>query len=113
MTYEHAVAYPMRSPEYVLRDLGGKRYLLAQWDVPLNGNAVQRVRYYDHNTGVLAPLPESVTVFRYDYLGKAIGAVRHRATARVRACHTAAAAGRRRRTKASLRNSCCGPVRVV
>lgn len=77
MTYEHAVAYPMRSPEYVLRDLGGKRYLLAQWDVPLNGNAVQRVRYYDHNTGVLAPLPESVTVFRYDYLGKAIGAVRH------------------------------------
>lgn len=77
MTYEHAVAYPMRSPEYVLRDLGGKRYLLAQWDVPLNGNAVQRVRYYDRNTGVLAPLPESVTVFRYDYLGKAIGAVRH------------------------------------
>ncbi|OBV41555.1 hypothetical protein [Janthinobacterium psychrotolerans] len=77
MTYEHAVAYPMRSPEYVLRDLGGKRYLLAQWDVPLNGNAVQRVRYYDRNTGMLAPLPESVTVFRDDYLGKSIGAVRH------------------------------------
>ena len=46
-------------------------------DVPLNGNAVQRMRYYDRNTGVLAPLPESVTVFRYDCLGKAIGAVRH------------------------------------
>lgn len=77
MTYEYAVTYPMRSPEYVLRDLGDKRYLLAQWDVPLNGNAVQRVRYYDRNTGMLAPLPESVTVFRDDYMGKAIGAVRH------------------------------------
>lgn len=77
MVLEQAVAYPMRSPEYVLRDLGDKRYLLAQWDVPLNANEEQRVRYFDRNTGVLTPLPETVSVFRHDYMAKAIGALRY------------------------------------
>lgn len=77
MSLSDAARYPMRSPEYVLRDLGGERYLLAQWDVPMNGNVVQRVRYYDRSTGMLAHLPEAVTVFREGYVNNILGALRY------------------------------------
>lgn len=74
---EDIVAYPMRSPEYVLRDLGSNRYLLAQWDVPMNANEVQRIRYYDRNTGMLSHLPDTVVVFRKNYVTNILGALRY------------------------------------
>lgn len=77
MVLEHAVAYPMRSPEYVLRELGDNRYLLGQWVVPLNANSVLRVRYYDRRTGMLSPLPGNVAVYREGYVANILGTVRY------------------------------------
>lgn len=77
MVLEHAVSYPMRSPEFILRDLGGNHYLLAQWDVPLNANPQLRVRYHDRGTGLLSPLPETVAVFRQGYVSNLLGALRY------------------------------------
>lgn len=75
--FEYAVMYPLRGPEYVLRDLGGNRYLLGQWSQGLQTNVGQRVRYYDRNTGVLSVLPDDVHVSRMGYVGDVRGAVRY------------------------------------
>jgi hypothetical protein len=77
MVLEYPVSYPMRSPEYVLRDLGGNRYLLGQWKVPMNGNSSLRTRYYDRNTGLLSVLPSDVAIVREGYTANVLGILRY------------------------------------
>jgi len=77
MELQYAVMYPVRGPEYVLRNLGGDRYLLAQWGQGVRTNIDRRVRYYDRNTGVLTVLPDDVHVARMGYLADVRGAVRY------------------------------------
>jgi hypothetical protein len=38
------VNYPMRGPEYVVRDLGGNRYLLGQWTTDLGSDPFVRMQ---------------------------------------------------------------------
>lgn len=53
----YAVSYATRGPEYVYRDLGGNRYLLAQ--AYRGTNLSLLMRYYDRNTGMLTRLNTS------------------------------------------------------
>ncbi|WP_338523747.1 hypothetical protein NUH87_29195 [Pseudomonas batumici] len=56
MEYSYTVAYPIRGPEYVLSDLGGERYLLAQQSLDYRGQVSKNIRYFDRRTGVLTPM---------------------------------------------------------
>lgn len=56
LEYSYPVAYPIRGPEYVLSDLGGERYLLAQQSLDYRGQMSKSIRYFDRRTGVLTPM---------------------------------------------------------
>lgn len=59
----YKVSYATRGPEYVYRDLGGNRYLLAQ--AYRGTNLSLLMRYYDRNTGMLTRLKTSDSVLGY------------------------------------------------
>ena len=52
IVFEREVAYPIRSPEYVLRDLGDQRYLLGQMAIDGRGERTHRTRFIDRPRNV-------------------------------------------------------------
>ena len=77
LEWENAVCFPMRSPEYVARNLGNNRYLLEQWNQPLNANQKLTTRFYDRNTGTLSPVPAHVLTYRGEGNSVTLGALRY------------------------------------